>query len=68
MNLCKDCKHYVKLKRRGIFSPPVFPPIGIHGCKHPELVNRVTGEPEDAESLRNGLNRCGMDAKYFEGT
>jgi hypothetical protein len=51
VKLCKDCKHFQWTWKQ---------------CRHPELVERLTGASVAADRLRKDDGECGKEASFFE--
>jgi hypothetical protein len=58
IKICLDCKYHVVIKSSVSAD--------AHCCKQPELVNRVTGEPELCETRRVSGAECGANARKWE--
>jgi hypothetical protein len=64
MNFCKDCKHY-----NGNINEPWWIKFGqpvYNLCRHPRLLDPVTGGASDCELNRQFDFRCGPIGKKFE--
>lgn len=62
MNVCIECQHCLLVEK---------PEKGMdrHQCRHPELVNPVTGDAVNCSAMRRGLTvrsgRCGLEGRLF---
>lgn len=59
MNICKDCKFFVKA---------TFDEVKYHECAHEECRHVVTGVNLKCIDLRKKIGACGVDGKFFEGS